>query len=334
MANRKRPKRRRTKRHPRPPAGPQAYVRQVIGCLERICRRSGQSPHTVYADLVNLTEATLQRLPDQVIAAGQTGRFAPDPPAIAERFAQVKARYRDRFDDVWTDFAQAFALLLDASAPGLAAYADGSPGMGPDILGGVFQQWVNPTGRGGQVLTPWNLGLVMARTLTGPTFEREIHDRLKQALTHPDNLLGHAALLTSAGIEDPAFAWDWFMQTLVPVALPYLSPITVSDPCCGSGALILCHAACCPVYAVQTGLVKYFGQEIDPLLQMTAAANLLLYGLNGFGLRLTAAAQVAGAASGQGPDSPRQAIRLIERQPVEISPAQPTFYDRFVAARR
>ena len=73
-------------------------------------------------------------------------------------------------------------------------------------------------------------------------------------------------------------------HVLIPI-LPYYKPITVCDPCLGSGRMLLAAAACYPAWAVQLGLVQFFGADIDPVCAQMARINVLLYGLNGTGLR-------------------------------------------------
>ncbi len=62
-------------------------------------------------------------------------------------------------------------------------------------------------------------------------------------------------------------------------------PLRISDPACGSGVMLLAAAACLPREAVQKGLVKFYGQDIDPTCVKLAQINMMLYGLNGWGRR-------------------------------------------------
>ena len=167
-----------------------------------------------------LSEATLTALPEQIKVVGATGRFADDPPEIAETFARVRAHYdqnwlgADRSRQIWCYFGEAFGLLLEATAPGLW----GEPNSlnlagisGPDILGYIFQTWASPpAGKmwNAQVLTPWPVAVLLSEMTIGLDGERQIHDRLKQALCHPDNLLGQAVLLAGLVIpEDQPEVW-------------------------------------------------------------------------------------------------------------------------------
>ncbi len=62
-------------------------------------------------------------------------------------------------------------------------------------------------------------------------------------------------------------------------------PLRISDPACGSGVMLLAAAACLPREAVQRGLVRFYGQDIDQTCVKLAQINTMLYGLNGWGRR-------------------------------------------------
>jgi type I restriction-modification system DNA methylase subunit len=63
-------------------------------------------------------------------------------------------------------------------------------------------------------------------------------------------------------------------------------PVTICDPCCGSGVMLLAAASCCPSWAIQCGRVQFYGQDIDNNCVKMARINMMLYGLNGYGVRL------------------------------------------------
>ena len=65
-------------------------------------------------------------------------------------------------------------------------------------------------------------------------------------------------------------------------------PIEIYDPCCGSGVMLLAAASCCPRWAIECGKVKFYGNDIDENCVKMARANMMLYGLNGYGIRLAA----------------------------------------------
>jgi hypothetical protein len=113
----------------------------------------------------------------------------------------------------------------------------------------------------------------------------EVNARLKKAIEQSP--LAEAALLTGMLFkEDEADqAFDWFLTHVIPAALPSFEVIRVCDPCVGSGRMLLAAAGCYPPWAVQLGLVQFYGADIDPVCVQMARINMTLYGLNGTGLR-------------------------------------------------
>jgi hypothetical protein len=265
------------------------YSKNIIKCLEWISALSGFRPYQVFDDWLRMTEATLERLPAHLESAARTGQLAQDTPEAAEFFSQVHSRYKDRFDEAWELFGDAFGILLESTALGLNNSMWESTIMGPDVIGNAYMQYANtdPSWQA-QYFTPWNVAVCMARIQT-PDGEALVHERLNQACQHPDNPLAFATLITSLAIKDPAEARQWFINRLIPAAWPTLDPITISDPCCGSGIMFLAAASCFPDWATQTGIVQVYGADIDEQCVRLSKVNCMLYGLNGFGFKLAAA---------------------------------------------
>jgi type I restriction-modification system DNA methylase subunit len=278
------------------------HVRKIIKCLENVTSVTGHRASVVYFDWIKLVEAALIALPDQLKAMVTTGQFKPDPPETVKLFQDIESRYQHNCygsfeEQVWRDgFCRAFALLLEAAAPGLwgpGSYSDFDIGyMGPDILGHIYMAWAGANPDQGSYYTPWNVCLLMAQMSNPPGHgEREIHDRLKAALCHPDNILGAAVLMAGLVIPDDESGAhrDWFFNRMVPAAMSHFEPIRVSDPCCGSGVMLLAQASTWPAWAIHLGLVQFYGQDIDPVACAIARANCMIYGLNSYGLKLEAA---------------------------------------------
>jgi hypothetical protein len=194
---------------------------------------------------------------------------------------------------VWESFSQAFALLLESAAPGLWHYADFDQGtiMGPDVIGQTYMDFANYDPKwAAQYWTPWNVALLMSK-LSIPDGARDVHDRLKQALTHPDNVLGAAVLLASLVIpeDDAAAHREWFLTRVVPAAIPFYQPLTFCEPAIGSGVMMLAAASQFPDWAIALNLVAFSGMDSDVTCVRMSKINSMLYGLNGYSLKLAEA---------------------------------------------
>lgn len=333
MANKKTVKRRRGKKKPTIiPFEQRNFPNEIVKQLEQIVAISGHGSASIFEDLVLLSEVTLAALPEQIKAVGATGRFAEDTPEAAEVFAQVRSRYseswlgQERSQRVWQHFAKAFALLLEATEPGLW----GTPNSldiagisGPDILGYLYQTWVNGhRATTGEVYTPWPVARLMAELTLGQSGERLVYDRLKEALCHPDNILGAAVLLAGLTLpeNEPETVNDYFINRVVPAAIDFYTPVSVCDPALGSSILNLAAASIMPEWMVKLGLIRFVGQDISRIAVAMSRAEACLYGLNGYALQLEAAVVEALAVRQQTENeqvmnvqSPIQAIRDVYR---------------------
>ncbi len=282
----------------------QDYVKAIIKCLEGVCRYTGERPSVVFDHFLEISHATLQALPEQVKAIAQTGQPGADTAEVAELFGKIRGHYESgssyndhKHQKIWHEgFCQAFALLLDSTKDGLWADWSGSHSVyGPDILGAIYTEWSNSSPKwNAQYFSPWSIAY-LAGQLTCVDIEKDIHARILKALRHPDNILGQAALLTSLAIPDvdEISYSDWYLNQLVTFAYPFYDPIRFMEPACGSGILILGHAASSPKWAVMRNLIHYFAGDINYTCILMTKTNLQLYGLNGYGLQLTAAAAEA-----------------------------------------
>lgn len=69
-------------------------------------------------------------------------------------------------------------------------------------------------------------------------------------------------------------------------AVDDFTPVTVNDPACGSGVLLLAFASTYPVEMVRQGHVMFYGQDIDATCVKMAHCNMRLYGMNRSGFPL------------------------------------------------
>ncbi len=230
--------------------------------------------------------------------------------------------------DIWADgYAKAFHLLLAATAPGLWNNSELNPGYGPDILGHIYESWSSTSPKWlAQYFTSWPVCRLMSQ-LVIPDGKQQIHNRLKKALTHPDNVLGFATLMAGMVIpdDDQAAYDDWFFNQLIPAALwgDFFEPITLNDPAIGSGRTMLAGLMEFPAWAVQRGLVRISGMDIDHTCYMMSSIQVLLYGLNGFSIKLELAV-ADGLAARQKSDIPAK-VYAAQNGSNGQPPVEPSF---------
>lgn len=258
---------------PDPQPATQTYVNRITKALDRICSYSGRQPREVYDDWLGITLVSLETLPVMAAAVIRTGQPAPDPPAVTETFNRINARYGrdpDHLKIIWDSFREAFAALVDSTTAGYM-----------DVVGQVFMTWGCPNPDAGQFFTPWDLCLLTAKMTIGDGAAM-VHERIKEAIHQSIP----ASAMLMAGITVPQDQGVRFLlEQVLPLCAEYYEPVTISDPCCGSGSMLLAFAACFPDWMVQYGLVQFYGQDIDRTCVTMAQVNTHLYGLNGIGIK-------------------------------------------------
>jgi hypothetical protein len=240
----------------------------IIRTLE-IVQEIGVQPYTAFDDFLDIALLTLESMPHHA-QAQKAGIAYQDPPEVAKVFDRIKARYGERYYNL---FAQALGELFLSASDGYQ-----------DVIGAVYMEYGIPNKNTGQFFTPYHVAAAMAQmTMLG--IERKVHDRIKEAAAKDP----FAAAVIMAGVfvrEGEAF--EYFYNQVLPAVAHLVEPVTVCDCCCGSGVMLLAAASCTPRWALDFGLVRFFGQDIDETCVKMAKVNLMLYGLNGFYLRCLA----------------------------------------------
>lgn len=256
------------------PKHPKLNTPQVIITHLETVVAFGYDMRQVFRDWVSLCECTLLDLPHHVAMALAEKRVLEpheESPQTQELFVELQKRYGKKWPEAFEAFTDAFTVLVNiAEREGIT-----------DILGPLHQELILGNAKLGQFFTPWALSDTMAQ-ISDPT--ADVHARMKQALSNPKNPWGHVVLMGSALIEDGNEAERYFHEKVIPAALPFFEPITVHDPCVGSGANLLAIAANVPAWANQYGLVRYCGQDIDQLCVQMSRVQLKLFGLRGIDL--------------------------------------------------
>jgi hypothetical protein len=175
-------------------------------------------------------------------------------------------------------FAHGFAVLLEACRFLPPEQPYDHPG-GPDVIGSVYMDLLS--GRShkwnytAQYFTPWTVASALAQMSGAGDLETRFHAEVKRLLA--DDPVLHVMTLTASVTGQDAFRW-WLSRAW-PRLKDKMEPVTVCDPCVGSGILLLAHAACHPLWLAQIGYVQYSGCDIDPLCCEMARLNLRLYGI-------------------------------------------------------
>lgn len=304
-----------------PYAGDDPFQQRVIRPIIKLLAQNevaGLRPQTVFEDWLAMVEATLKLLPRHTLNVVRHGRPAEDDPDTAALWARLRERYPRRDD--FERFKAAFHLLLEGT--GLGYY---------DVVGSIYMQYGYPSKGVAQYFTPWPIALLMAQVVVGDSGPAEVRQRLLAAIRHSP--LAEAALLASLVLDAPdpqprqlvqlplfpealppaeappgdgqkaREAFAWFIGHVVPAAWPHYQPLQIYEPTVGSGVMLLAAASCFEPWMLHLNLVQFSGQDIDPVCVQMARINLMLYGLNGYGLKLMLATQ------GLDPDAPPEAYR-------------------------
>jgi hypothetical protein len=261
----------------------------------------------VWDDFLEMVWISLRSLPEHLKSAMEHGRLAEDSPDVQQKFADWTDKYKQKGME---RFSEGFAILLNSATEGYG-----------DVLGATYELMSMANKWAGQYFTPLPICAMMAK-MNDPM--PMVHQRLKEALTHPDNIAGQALLLASRCLqneEDPEVSQDYFLQKVLPAALPYYKPVTVCDPALGSGRMLIAMAAECDRWVVENGLIEFFGQDIDQRCVQMAKINFVLHGMVNWSSSITSSKLIK---ADKQPTSQTPGLPLLLVHPIKKVPSLQT----------
>ncbi|MBN1220814.1 MAG: hypothetical protein JXM69_17970 [Anaerolineae bacterium] len=288
------------------------YVQVIAHLIRQMAATSTIPIITLLKDWLGMLESGLKMWPEQWRALTATGQFAQDPPDIQaifsrarERYLRASAQYPAVYRQMQAAFSEAFALLLDSAAPGLAHYGQQTD-LNPNVIGQVFLTCLDFPAR----WTPF-FGDSWADCLIAA--QAAIPDGAEQANT----VLVYAGLKAHrAGVALTPEPGDNFAEWYEAV-LPYAEPLLVGPPLVDSSAMLLAAAAQFPAWALESALVRVVWEPTDPLLRQMANINTMLFGLNGYRLAQSRALADVQAQLAQQADDP------LDVPPLAVYPTRP-----------
>lgn len=238
---------------------PSTEIIRTLGQLQHSHR-----PWEIFTDWVDSCYQGLRMLPRHAESLLSGLGLAQEDEESAECFRRIDERYG----------REGYEIMRRAYWQVLAA-AEAEPYYDP--FGTVYEEWDLGNERAGQFFTPQELCRMMAQ-ITAEDAADTVRQRLCRTFAENPTLRIAGLIGFDAG--------DGLLQSLVVDAIasgekPEYEPITVYDPACGSGRLLLAVAEQVPQWMVHHGLILFHGQDIDRDCIMMARANTMLYGMNG-----------------------------------------------------
>lgn len=258
----------------------------IVRLLTQNCH-SGRKPYKVFGDWIDITEATLEAMPRHLESVRAHGKPADDTPEVADMWARLRDEYGAQD---FQRFKDAFHLLSDlATERGQGWGSETGNEKTLDVVGRTYEMFQQANPFSGQYFTPWALANVMAKMLANGGGERvdiALRRLMLDALRKVRSEDPAAAALCDSAALVATIDDSLFITHVVPILSAYVDPITYNDPACGSGVMLLAGAVCWPRWACEWGWVRFTGQDTDRQCVQMARINCMLYGLNGFALRL------------------------------------------------
>lgn len=256
------------RRHDTHPTDPE--TKAILTPLLDIERATYQRPEQIWDDFLTLAYALFLGMA-RTVARGEALLSALSTlPEVAQAEALIRPRYRDNtWDQAAVGFGQAITALRAASEGPITG----------DPLGYLYMTWVGGSAAAGQFFTPFEVSLLIAQLQdVGATVQARVDAAERE---HPELALYVAMLHTLTGQE----AIRFHQERLVPLVRRIIAPVTVADPACGSGGMLLAVASTLEPWMLAYGLVQFHGIDVDRTCVLMAKVNLMRYGIAPWGIR-------------------------------------------------
>ena len=275
------------------------YSSEIIKELSHITS-SGSKPFQIFEDYLDLCLATLEAMPAHVSSAVKEHKPAEDTEETRALFAKLRERYEAVY---FQRFSNAFMILLNSTE------TEAGELQWNDTVGEAYMEWNVSNKYSGQYFTPYHVARMMAVALD---IEQTVYERLEQAYAACPIGAMHSFMS-----DKPLGEFVRKMGgDLVQLCAEHFEQIKVNDCACGSGVMLLAAAEQCPRWALNWGLVQFYGQDIDATCVKMAQINMMIYGLNGFNLK-TALALVEADFEGI-PEPFQSAYRDVQKEPERL----------------
>jgi len=250
-----------------------AAVKAIKKLLEQNTAIGRRLPE-VFDDWIALSVAALWMQPQHLWSLRLHGRLADDPADVADLWARMRSIYSGSTAGPGPYFERFKAALAILERTAEMEWRD--------TLGDLYMEIGCPNSGAGQFFTPFELAKMMAQISCTGMIDL-VYTRLREAIAKAegaaDFIAEHDLAATAAGDD----AWVW--EDLLPLIWPQFEPVTICDPCVGSGVVLLAAGSTMPRWITAWGMVQLYGQDIDHTCTQMAHINSMIYGLNGYGLR-------------------------------------------------
>lgn len=262
-------------------------TKRVVDELEKLLSQAGRSFGASRSDIWENWLSYCTVVLETGLGPFREGRLPEDRSAIVAEEERLRRRYdapHGNFEVLIVNFRAAFVLWYEYSSEHLC-----------DVLGDTYMEHMGANAGAGQFFTPWNVARAMAQMAIGDVADggRMVLDRVRAAIeklrvvdeaaaTFCEITLMVGSVLGMSEADDGRGLQDTFLRIL-PFISEYYEPVTVCDPTCGSGIMLLAAVDCFPRFAVRLGLVQFYGTDIAQVCVQMAHLNEMAYGLNGYG---------------------------------------------------